>query len=499
MGEALPQLGESAPPIQSRWWILIVVSSAQLMLVLDTTIMLIALPSAQRSLGFSTADRQWIITAYTLGFGGLLLLGGRISDMIGTKRTLQIGIVGFAVASALGGAARTTAILIAARGLQGAFGALVAPSTLSILSTTFTEVRERGKAFGVYAAMALSGGALGMILGGVLTQYLNWRWCLFVNLPISALVSIGVLVLVPRGSGHPEVKLDIPGTVLGCGGLIALVYGLGEASTLGWSSTAVVVSLVLSVLLLGSFILLQTNVANPLLPLRVLTERNRAGSFLILILDVGAVSATYLFISYLLQTVLHFSPMKTGLAFLPLLVVNALTATQVASRLLRRVPTRALIIPGLLITAMGMLILSQLSSSSDFLNTVLPAECCFGLGQGFVYLSAISTATNHAEPRDAGITSATANTAQQVGTSAGTALLNTVAVSAASAYLLSHPKSSGLVTDASLHGFATSSRVAVLIIVAAAVIGGLLIDAHPKQDEEERMAVPSVAQLEAEL
>jgi len=495
----LPRVSESISPVRSRWWILVVVSCAQIMLVLDSTIMYVALPSAQRSLGFSIADRQWIITAYTLGFGGLLLLGGRISDMVGTRRTLQIGIVGFAIASALGGAAQTTATLIAARGLQGAFGALLAPSVLSIITTTFADVRERGKAFGIYAAIAIAGGALGMVIGGLLTEYLNWRWCLFVNLPIAAIVSVGVFALVPRGSGHHHVKLDIPGVILGCGGLIALVYGLGEASTLGWRSTAVVVSLLISGLLLSTFLVLQPQVANPLLPLRILTDRNRGGSFLVLVLATAAMAGVFLFLTYLLQSVDHFSPVKTGLAFIPLLAINALTATQISSRLLRRLPTRALMIPGLLIGALGAVIMTQLSPTSDFLNTVLPAECLFGFGLGLTMLPAISTATNHAEPRDAGVTAATSNTSNQVGTSAGTALLNTIAVSATSAYVLSHPKSGALVSDATLHGFAVASRWAVALLVGAAVAGGVLIDAHPRKDEEERAAIPPIALLEPEL
>jgi EmrB/QacA subfamily drug resistance transporter len=483
----------------SRWWILAIVSCAQVMLVLDSTIMYVALPSAQRSLGFSIADRQWIITAYTLGFGGLLLLGGRISDMIGTRRTLQIGIVGFALASALGGAAQTTATLIAARGLQGAFGALLAPSVLSIITTTFTDLRQRGKAFGIYAAISLAGGALGMIIGGLLTQYLSWRWCLFVNLPVAVLVSIGVFMLVPRGSGHAGVKLDIPGVILGCGGLIALVYGLGEASTLGWSSGAVVASLLLSVLLLGSFLLLQTKVANPLLPLRILADRNRGGAFLVLILASAAMSGIFLFTTYLLQGVDHFSPVKTGLAFIPLLFINALTATQISSRLLRFLPTRALMIPGLLIATSGAAIMTQLSPSSDYLNTILPAQCLFGFGLGLTMLPAISTATNRAKPADAGVTAATSNTSNQVGTSAGTALLNTIAVSAASAYLLAHPRSAAMGSDAALHGFAVASRWAAGLLLAAAVVAGLLINAHPRKDEEARAAVPAIALLEPEL
>jgi EmrB/QacA subfamily drug resistance transporter len=495
----IPQISGAGAPERSRWWILIVVSCAQIMIVLDTTVMYVALPSAQRSLGFSIADRQWIITAYTLGFGGLLLLGGRISDMVGTRRTLQIGIVGFALASALGGAAQSTATLIAARGLQGAFGALLAPSVLSIITTTFTDLRERGKAFGIYAAIALAGGALGMILGGLLTQYLNWRWCLFVNLPIAILVSVGVFALVPRGTGHRGVKLDIPGVILGCGGLIALVYGLGEASTLGWSSGAVVASLLLSAALLGAFLVVQANVANPLLPLRILSDRNRGGSLMILVLASAAMSGIFLFTTYLLQDVDHFSPVKTGLAFIPLLAINATTATQISSRLLRRLPTRALVIPGLLIAASGAAILTQLSASSSFVNTVLPAQCLFGFGLGLTMLPAISTATERAEPRDAGVTSAATNTANQVGTSAGTALLNTIAVSAASAYVLAHAGSRAVVSDATLHGFAVASRWATGLLLGAAIVGGLLIDAHPRLDDEARTGIPPLALLEPEL
>src|ERR1700710_154882 len=245
------ELRTSAAPTRAHWWILVVIAGAQLMVVLDSTIMIIALPSAQHGLGFSNADRQWVVTAYTLAFGGFLVLGGRISDMIGTKRTLMIGVVGFALASALGGAAQWTAMLIGARGLQGLFGALLAPSVLSLLSTTFTDARERARAFGIYATIAISGSAFGLILGGLLTQYLDWRWCLYVNLPIAALVAFGAFTLIPAQDGSRGVRLDIPGVVLGCGGLVALVYALGEAGAHGWSSTGVVVPLVLSAILLA--------------------------------------------------------------------------------------------------------------------------------------------------------------------------------------------------------------------------------------------------------
>jgi MFS family permease len=255
---------------RAHWWILVVIAGAQLMVVLDSTIMIIALPSAQHSLGFSNTDRQWVVTAYTLAFGGFLLLGGRIADMFGPKRVLMTGVLGFALASAVGGAAQTTLMLIGARGLQGLFGALLAPSVLSLLTSTFTDPLERGRAFGIYATIAIAGSAFGLILGGFLTEYVDWRWCLYVNLPIAALVLVGAFTRIPKRQGVRGVRLDVLGVVLGCGGLVALVYGLGEAGTSGWGSTDVIVALILAVVLLAAFILWQSKGPNPLLPLRVL-------------------------------------------------------------------------------------------------------------------------------------------------------------------------------------------------------------------------------------
>jgi MFS family permease len=225
----------------SRWRILAFIAGAQLMVVLDTTIMLIALPSAQHDLGFSVVGRQWVITAYTITFGGLRLLGGRLSDLLGPKRALTIGVAGFAAASALGGAAPDLGILAGARALQGIFRALLAPAVLAVLTTTFTEDTERGRAFGIWAAIATSGAALGLILGGVLTQYLGWRWCLYVNVPIAVVVALGVAATVPARAQRSNVRLDLLGTVLGCGGVAALVYGLGEAAGASWGSASVVI------------------------------------------------------------------------------------------------------------------------------------------------------------------------------------------------------------------------------------------------------------------
>ncbi|HEX4434933.1 MAG TPA: MFS transporter [Acidimicrobiales bacterium] len=465
---------------RAHWWILVIIASAQLMVVLDTTIMIIALPSAQHSLGFSNTDRQWVVTAYTLAFGGFLLLGGRLSDMFGPKRTLMAGVLGFALASALGGASQTTLMLIGARGLQGLFGALLAPSVLSLLTSTFSDPRERGRAFGIYATIAIAGSAFGLILGGFLTQYVDWRWCLYVNLPIAALVLFGAFTMIPNREGTPGVRLDVLGVVLGCGGLVALVYGLGEAGTSGWGATDVIGALILSALLLGAFIVWQSKGPNPLLPLRVLRNRNRAGSFLTIMLAVTGMFGTFLFLTYLLQTIDHYSPLKTGLAFLPLMAMNAVAATQVASRLMPHVRTRLLVVPGLLLAGLGVALFTQLTPDASYVTNVLPSELLLGFGLGLSIVPCISTATQNADPRDVGVTSATTNTSQQIGASIGTALLNTIAAAATTTYLAAHHvQSADLVAKATVHGYATASAWAAGIFVVAAVLAGILINVHP--------------------
>jgi EmrB/QacA subfamily drug resistance transporter len=471
----------SEGPTRAHWWILTVIAGAQLMVVLDSTIMIIALPSAQHALGFSNTDRQWVVTAYTLAFGGFLLLGGRISDMFGPKRTLMTGVLGFALASAVGGAAQTTLMLIGARGLQGLFGALLAPSVLSLLTSTFTNPRERGRAFGIYATIAIAGSAFGLILGGFLTEYVDWRWCLYVNLPIAALVLFGAFTMLPNRQGTRGVRLDVLGVFLGCGGLVSLVYGLGEAGTSGWGATDVEVALAVAVVLLGCFILWQSKGPNPLLPLRVLRNRNRAGSFLTIMLAVTGMFGTFLFLTYLLQTIDHYSPLKTGVAFLPLLVLNGLAATQLASRLMPHVRTRLLVVPGLLISGVGAALFTTLTPGASYVTHVLPSELLLGLGLGLAIVPCISTATQHADPKDVGVTSAMTNTSQQIGASIGTALLNTIAAAATATYLTSHTRGGGVVAKATVHGYATASAWVAGIFVLAAVVAGVLINVHPGQ------------------
>jgi EmrB/QacA subfamily drug resistance transporter len=459
--------------------LLAVIGGAQLMVILDTTVMIIALPSAQQALGFSNADRQWVITAYTVTFGGLLLLGGRLSDMVGAKRTLIAGVIGFALASALGGAAQSLGMLIVARGLQGAFGAILAPSVLSLLTTSFSEPGERARAFGVYATIAISGAAVGLILGGLLTQYLDWRWCLYVNVPISVVVATAAYLLVPTQPGHPEVRLDVPGAVLGCGGLIALVYALGDASTDGWDSAAVVGGLVGSAVLLTAFVVVQTRVASPLLPLRILTDRNRSGAYLSMMLAVIGNYGMFLFLTYFMQTIKGYSPVRTGFAFLPLMVVNGLTATQFSSRVMPKVPTRLLVVPGLVIAAVGAGVLTQLHPGSSYAGSVLAAELLLGLGFGLAFVPIINTATARAEPQDAGVTSAMTNTSQQIGASVGTALLNTIAASATAAYLVTHGHGAATAAQATVHGYAVASAYSTGILLLAALVGGILINNRP--------------------
>jgi EmrB/QacA subfamily drug resistance transporter len=465
------------------------------MIVLDTTIMLIALPSAQHALWISTAGRQWVITAYTLGFGGLLLLGGRLSDLFGARRALITGVIGFALASALGGAAPGLGVLVAARGLQGAFAALTAPAVLSVLMTTFTDERERGTAFGIWAAIATGGAALGLILGGVLTQYLGWRWCLYVNVPISVVVALGVARTVPtrRHAGH--ATLDIPGTLLGSGGIAALVIGLGNVASSSWGSNSVIIPLVVSVGTLSAFVAVQRRVQNPLLPLRILANRNRGGSYLSIMLAMLGYYGAFLFLTYILQDVEHFSPVTAGFAFLPLAVINGFSSTRIASRLLTRIPVRGIVVPGLLIGAAGASVLALLTPGSSYARLVLPAELLLGVGLGLSVMPLFATATREADPMDVGATGAAANTAQQVGASIGTAVFNSIAASATAAYLSVH--ASGSIVDATDHGYRVGSIGVAIVLVVAAVVAGLFITSRPAVQLNTR-ATPSQLEVDSE-
>jgi EmrB/QacA subfamily drug resistance transporter len=459
----------------NRWWILAVAGLAQLMVVLDATIVSIALPSAQRDLNFSNADRQWVVTAYSLAFGGLLLLGGRLSDLVGRRRMFLIGLVGFAGASALGGAATSFVTLVLARAIQGGFGAMLAPSALSILTTTFTEPSERGKAFGVYGAIAGSGGAVGLLLGGVLTEYLNWRWCLYVNVVLAGVALVGALRLLVDQPRNPDVRLDLPGSVLAVAGLVSFVYGMSEAATDGWGAPLTVSLIVIGVALLAGFVLVERRVAHPLLPLRVVLNRYRGGSYLAIGLTAIGLFGIFLFLTYYLQLTLGYSPVKSGLAFLPTIGMVMVASTVSTAALMPRIGPRPLVPLGMLVSAGGVALLRQLGLHTSYTSSILPGLLLVGLGLGLVFGCAINTATFGAQPQDAGVASAMVNTSQQVGGSVGTALLNTIAASAASAYLLAHGRGPLEVARAAVHSYVVSFTVVLGIFLLAAIVSAAVL------------------------
>ncbi|MDX3853779.1 MFS transporter [Streptomyces sp. AK02-01A] len=498
-----PPPGTSGPEADvHRWWALAVIATAQLMVVLDATIVNIALPSAQRELGLTNGNRQWVITAYTLAFGGLLLLGGRIADLVGRKRTFVIGLIGFAAASALGGASVSPLMLFAARALQGVFAALLAPSALSLLTTTFTIGRERAKAFGIYSAIAGAGSVIGLLLGGVLTEYLSWRWCLYVNVPIAVLAVFGAFALLRDRAGQRGAHLDIPGAVLGCGGLVALVYGFSEAESAGWTAPLVLGLLGGGIALLAAFTWWGTRAPGPLLPPRVISERNRGGSVLTMCLTTIGLFGAFLFMTFFLQNILGYSPLRTGLAFLPMSAGIIVGSTQISARLLHHVPPRLLLGPGLLLAAAGLYSLTFIDTHSSYSGHILPGTLMLGLGLGLTFMPAIATATGGVPPKDAGVASATVNTAQQVGGSIGTALLNTIAATSTSAYLadrlgdparrnnLTPAERTSVVNTAVVHGFTVAIGWAAVILLVAAVLAVLLVNARSPSHRESAEAKP---------
>lgn len=448
-----------------RWWALAAVATAQLMVGLDLTIMNIALPSAQRDLGFADSDRQWVITAFALGYGGLLLVGGRVSEAIGRRRALLVGAVGFAVASVAGGLAADTGMLLAARAAQGAFGALMTPSVLATLSTTFPVAPDRGKAFGIYGTVMGSSSGLGLVLGGVLAQYLDWRWCMFVNVVVAA-IAVGLATYAVRPVPPTRRPLDVPGAVLASLGLVALVFGLARAQTDGWGAAVTIGSLVLGTVVLVVFVAVEARVPSPLLPLRVVRDRRRGGSYLaVLSLAVGIFAALF-FLTFFLQDVRGWSPVRTGLGFLPFTVGLMAGARFVGPRLGR--PTAALLLPsGLLVIGAGLGLLGVLHSDSGYWMHVMPVFLLVGAGAGWVLVTANSTATLGAGS-DTAVAGAMVMTSQQVGASLGTALLSAVAADAAASYVARHPAAS---LEGVVHGFGVASWAAAgLLVVMAAVV-----------------------------
>lgn len=477
--------GSSGPagteaPDAKRWLILAVVAIAQLMVVLDATIVNIALPSAQRALGFANSDRQWIVTAYALAFGSLLLLGGRIGDLFGRKWAFIVGLIGFAGASALGGASDSFAMLVSARALQGVFGAVLAPSALSTLATTFTDPAERGKAFGIFGAVAGGGSAVGLVLGGVLTEGLSWRWCLYVNLFFASVAAVGAVVLLRDRSAGRRPPLDLPGTILASAGLFGIVYGFSHAATASWGNGLTVGSLLVGVGLLAVFVVVERRVTNPLLPLRIILDRNRGGSYLSVALSATAIFGVFLFLTFYLQQIKGYSPIITGVGFLPLTGAIVTTSTLSNIKLLPRIGPRPLVVVGMLCGCTGMLLLSRLGVGSTYVSSILPALIILGLGFGFIFAPAINEATARVAPQDSGVASAMVNTMQQVGGSVGTALLSTLAAGATTTYIRAHHAAGPAVAArGAIHGYTVAFLTSSVIFFVGAIVAGALLNGRP--------------------
>ncbi len=474
---------ESHPHHARRWAILALLGIAQLMVVLDATIVNIALPSAQEDLGFSNDSRQWVVTAYALAFGSLLLLGGRIGDLFGRKRVFIAGLIGFAVASALGGAAQSFGVLVAARALQGVFGALLAPAALSLLTTTFTEPRERAKAFGIFGAIAGGGAAIGLLLGGVLTEYLSWRWCLYVNLLFAVPAAIVAYRLLVNVVPATRPRLDIPGTITASTGLFALVYGFSHAETTSWGDPLTVGLLAAAGVLLTAFVVLQRRVEHPLLPLRIVLDRGRGGAYLAMGIAGAGMFGVFLFLTFYLQTTLGFSPIQSGLAFLPMSVAIIATATTATTRLVPRIGPKPLVITGMVFAAVAMAFFAQLHVDSTYVAHILPGLVLLGVGLGLVFSPAFSGATVGVAPSDAGVASAMVNTSQQVGGSIGTALLSTLAGSAVTSFVAERGASPDVVAAAAVHGYTTAFYWSAAIFAVGALVSALVF----------RPGVPKVA------
>jgi EmrB/QacA subfamily drug resistance transporter len=488
-----PNLSQ-APDHDRRWLILVVIGIAQLLVVLDVTIVNIALPSAQQDLGFSDDDRQWVITAYALAFGSLLLLGGRIADLFGRKWTFIGGLLGFAGASALGGAAQSFGLLVAARALQGVFAALLAPAALSLLTTTFTDPAERGKAFGIYAAIAGMGGAIGLLLGGALTEALDWRWCLYVSIAFAIPAAIAGMRLLHHIPAPARPRLDLPGTLTASTGLFALVFGLARGESDGWGDPLTVGFLMGSAVLLAAFVALQRRAAQPLLPLRVVADRNRGASFL----AIGAASAglfgVFLFLTFYLQNTKGLTALETGLAFLPMSFSIAPTVGIVSTRVLPRTGPRPLVPAGMVTAALGMVLLTRIGVDTAYASHVLPSLILIGIGFGLTLAPSFATATFGVPARDSGVASAMVNTSQQVGGSIGTALLSTLAVSATTDFLMDRGPAPEMLRQAAVEGYVTAFWWAAGIFAVAALVCGSLLRSDVRPEMAQATAEPAPAQ-----
>ncbi|MFG2606230.1 MFS transporter [Streptomyces sp. NPDC048514] len=480
---------------------LTVLATAQVMIILDSTIMNIALPSIQRDLGVSSSALAWIVTAYTLSFGGLLLIGGRAGDIYGRLRTFRLGIVVFTLASLAGGLAPNEGVLIAARAAQGLGGALVSPAVVALIAATFAEGPARNRAMGVYGSMNGVGSTLGLLLGGVLTAYLDWRWVLLVNVPVGVAVVLGTRLLADPG--RHAGRLDVPGAVTGTLGLTSLVYGLTRGGEQGWGDAATVASLVTAVALLALFLLVQARSDHPMMPLRLLRDRNRSGGYAAMLLVGAGMFAMYYFLTLYMQQVLGFSAMRTGLAYLPLSLGMFVSGGFLAPRLVGRLPTRAVTGPGLGLSTLGVLWFSTLTPDSAYLTHLAPAMLMTSVGLGLCFMPLTVRIVSGVAPQETGIASGLLTTGSQVGGALGLAFLPGIAATAADDRLAGAPDAllralashdQGLLDRAAAaltHGYGTAFRtvaalyaVALVTVVVAVTAKGPRAGARPKEATE---------------
>ena len=494
MTESAPTAPAVAEPYERRWLALGVISMTVLLVILDATIVNIALPAVSVDLGISPATQQWIVTAYTLTFGGFLLLGGRIADFWGRKRTYLVGAGGFAVASAVGGLAQNEAMLFGARALQGAFGALLAPASLALLTVLFTDNRERAKAFAVYGAIAGGGSAVGLLLGGVLTEYADWRWCFWVNLPVAVLAIVLAIPIVPESKAPGDTSYDVPGAVLVTLGLASFVYGFTrvaqnaqENSAAGisdnaWAEPWALIFIGAGAALVVAFVVLELKTRNPLLPMRIVLDRNRGGAYLTSTLVGAGLIAAFFFLSLYFQQVLAYTPVAAGFASLPT-TLGVLVSAGAASALAPRVGPKPLMVVGGLLAAGGLFLMSFLGVDTGFWELAFPGQLLLGLGLGFTFVPLANLALIGAGEHDAGAASAMLNATQQVGASVGTALLATLSVGAITDYFTDavasggDPQNPAIGLQAQVEGYTTAFTWAAGLMLLAALVCALLITA----------------------
>jgi EmrB/QacA subfamily drug resistance transporter len=484
----------SAARTPNRWWALVVLALTQLVVVLDGTIVNIALPQAQEQLGLSDVERQWVVTAYALAFGALLLLGGRIADYWGRKRTYLVGMLGFGVASAFGGLAQNGTELILARGLQGVFAALLAPAALALLTVTFPGGRERNTAFAVFGTVAGAGAAVGLVLGGVLTEFADWRWCLLVNVFFVIIGLIGGMLLVKESKAEGDNRYDVLGAITVTLGLGSLVYGFSLAEG-GWGELDTIGFLALGVGLLVLFVVIERRVAQPLLPLRIVTNRVRGGAFLVQALVGSVMIGAMLYLAFHLQIVLGLDPLPAGLASLPMTAVIMVVAP-VATKLLPAIGPRPLMIGGPLIAAAGLVYLSFITADGSYLVQVLPALIVIGVGMAMVFVPLQNLALSGVAPHDAGAASATANSAMQIGGSIGLSVFTAIYASAVAGFSPAAGTAAGVAQlQAFTSGYSAAFLASAVGLVLASVIAATLIrgskdELLPQAADASSAAVP---------